>query len=130
MNAQPEHVERVGQLKSCLSKVIELGYGDDQCEAAILVMFEDVVRQAVPEKEFRSLSFNLPLRLPKKKNDYTHLLRLTKEVQHLAEQRSSTPECASGRSPMVFPFLTSLGISGGVFMLAFYLGRCAPSIFP
>lgn len=128
MNAQPDHVERVAQLRKSLSKVVELGYGQDECEPAILLIFEDVVRQTVPEKELRNLSFKLPLRLPKEKKDYTHLLRLTREVQYLAEQRTSMAEGDQRRRPVVFPFLTTLGISGGVFMLAFHAARIAPSI--
>ena len=126
MNAQQEYaerVERVVQLKSCLSRVIELGYGEDKCEPAILVMFEDVVRQTVPEWEYRSLSFKLPLRLPKGKNDYTHLLRLTREVHHFAEQQDGMSEEKQQGSPFAFPFLTTLGIAGGVFMLAFHVAR-------
>jgi len=126
MNAQQEHaerIERVMQLKSCLSRVVELGYGEDACEAAILVMFEDVVRQTVPEREYRSLSFKLPLRLPKGKNDYTHLLRLTREVHHFAEQQEAMPEEGHQGPPFVFPFMTTLGIAGGVFMLAFHVAR-------
>ena len=128
MNAQPDHVERVAQFRKSLSKVVELGYGLDECEPAILLMFEDVVRQSVPEREFRNLSFKLPLRLPKDKNDYTHLLRLTREVQQLVQQQTSTAECSPKSRPVVFPFLTTLGISGGVFMLAFHVARFAPSI--
>ncbi len=128
MNAQPDHVERVAQFRKSLSKVVELGYGQDECEPAILLMFEDVVRQSVPEREFRNLSFKLPLRLPKEKNDYTHLLRLIREVQHLAEHRTSVSEGDRQRRPVLFPFLTTLGISGGVFMLAFHVARFAPSI--
>ncbi|MGD2111382.1 MAG: hypothetical protein PVI86_18545 [Phycisphaerae bacterium] len=128
MNAQHERVERVAQLRKCLSKVVELGYGEDECDQAILLMFEDVVRHTVPERESKVLSFRLPLQLPKEKNDYAHLLRLTREVHHFAETWATQSENRPSRDTIVFPFLTTLGISGGVFMLAFHLARLVPSI--
>ncbi len=127
MSQQQEYVEQVAQFVSGLEKVVELGYGEDECEQGILVMFEHVVRQAIPSDELHILPFKLPLRIPAEKNTYDHLLRLASFVQNCLERKAVSESGLRG-TPVVFPFLTALATSGGLFLLAVHISRMAPIV--
>ena len=128
MNPQEKQFTCVAQIQSSLAKVVDIGHGNDECEHGMLVMFEDVVRQAVPCEELRNLTFKLPIRLPEKKNTYVHLLGMATEVQHYVEGEVAAVDREPRRGPVVFPFMTTLGISGGMFMIAFHVARLAPMV--
>lgn len=121
MACQQEQMGAVLQFHSSLARVVELGYGDDECEQGILVMFDDVVRQVVPRGRQRELPFRLPFRPPEGRNTYAHMLHCTSEVCCLLEHEPP-------KRPVVFPFVTTLAISGGVYLLAFHVARLAPTV--
>ena len=111
-----------------LAKVVELGYGQDECERMVTVMFEDLVRQAVPCGQRDKLSFTLPLKSSGKRHTYAHLLGQTTELLHFLENNPAACGCKRRRCPVVFPFLSTLGLAGGAFLLAFHIARLAPIV--
>jgi hypothetical protein len=111
-----------------LAKVVELGYGQDECERMVTVMFEDLVRQAVPCGQRDKLSFTLPLKASGKRHTYAHLLAQTTELVQFLESNPAARGRGHRRSPVVFPFLSTLGLAGGAFLLAFHLARLAPEV--
>ena len=128
MSRQQEHAEAIVRFRHGLAKVVELGYGNDECEHVVTVMFEDLVRQVVPCSERDRLTFTLPIKLPEEQNSYAHLLTLTTELLDFVENNAVALSGKFGRCPLIFPFLTTLGISGGMFLIAFHLARIAPIV--
>ena len=126
MDRKQEHVVGIVRFRHGLAKVVELGYGNDECEHVVMVMFEDLVRQVVPCSERDKLTFALPIKLPEKENTYANLLLLATELLDFAENNAAALNGKSGRCPLIFPFLTTLGISGGMFLIAFHVARLAP----
>ena len=84
--------------------------------------------QAVPGRALKKLSFKLPTHQFAKQNTYAQLHTRAAEVARFVE--SGVGPCATAkRSDVLFPFMTTLGVSGGVFLLACYITRLAPSMF-
>ncbi len=129
MTQQQKHAAAVTNFRNGLLKVVDLGYGDDECESVVLIMFEDLVRQAVPCTDRDKLSFTLPLSLPEGENTHAHLLELATELESLAESEAVAEARARAGRCFLFPFLTTLGVAGGMFLLAVHLGRLAPFMF-
>ena len=114
----------VGQFRSSLTKVVELGYGDDACDAAVTVLFEDLVRQVVPSKDMRRLPFKLPSAESPDRNTHTLLLERTAELERFVD-RIQSAGAIKRRPPVVFPFLTTLALFGGLFVLVAQTARLA-----
>jgi hypothetical protein len=126
---QKEHAAAVAQFRTSLKKVVDLGYGNDECEAVVVMMFEDLVRQSIPCTERDQLSFTLPLKLPEGENTHNHLFELVTELENLADsEKVAEARMREGRC-FLFPFLTTLGIAGGVFMLTVHVTRLIPTLF-
>jgi len=62
-------------------------------------------------------------------NTYAQLHTRAVEVARLVESRAPARDAKPRRSPVLFPFMTTLGISGGVFLLACFITRLAPIVF-
>jgi len=101
-----------------LSKAVALGYGDDDCGPVVSAMFESIVRDAFPGEKRLLSSSALRIRWEPKRNTCSDLLSQTTRIMQLAERRAAKRNLRRG-SRVVFPFLTSLAISGGLFMLSF-----------
>ena len=119
----------VGHFRNSLAKIVDLGYGDDECEFVVTVMFEELVRQVVPDRERKKLSFRLPAHEFANQNTYKQLHTRVAEVARIVDRRGAARDGKPRRSAVLFPFMTTLGVSGGVFLLACYITRLVPTIF-
>jgi hypothetical protein len=126
---QQEHTAAIAQFRTSLTKVVDLGYGDDECENVVVMMFEDLVRQAIPCTQRDQLSFTLPLKLAEGENTHVHLLKLVGELDNLADSEKVAQARLREGQCFLFPFLTTLGIAGGMFMLTVHITRLVPVIF-
>lgn len=124
MPDQEDAYRMIVRFRDGLSRAVELGYGDDDCGPVVSAMFDSLVRDAFPgEKRFLSSSV-LRIRWEPQRNTCSDLLSQTTRIMQLAERRAAKRNRRRG-SRVVFPFLTSLAISGGLFMLSF---RIAPFV--
>ncbi len=128
MTRQQEQSCLVGQLCNSLEKVVERGYGGNECEHAVTIMFEDLARQVVPYSERHRLSFTLPMMPPGDENTYAHLLTRATELLDFAESNPAAYGRKPRGAPLIFPFIATLGVSGGVYLLAFHVARLAPNV--
>jgi hypothetical protein len=128
MTDREEQSQLVGRFCASLTKIVDLGYGEDECDPVVTVMFEQLVRDSLPADEIKKLPFRLPA--TRIENDTTHGLLLKQATQlHRFVERSGEPKVEkSTRTPVVFPFMTALGFAGGVFMIVFHLARFVPAM--
>lgn len=129
MTHQQEQAAAVAQFRNSLSKVVDLGYGDDECDNIVMTMFVELVRDIVPCTERDKLSFTLPLVLPEGQNTHAHLLKLVTEFESLLESEVAAEARARIGRSFLFPFLTTLGVAGGMFLIAVHVARLAPFVF-
>lgn len=129
MTDQQGHSGTVVHFRNSLAKIVELGYGDDDCEFVVTVMFEELVRQAVSQREQNKLSFKLPIHQFANQNTYAQLHTRAAEVARVVESGAAARNAKPRGSAVLFPFMTTLGVSGGVFLLACYITRLVPSVF-
>ena len=122
MDAPQKRLAQVAQFRSSLEKVVDLGYAHDRCEHGILVMFDGIVREAVPSEDIQKLPFKLPAELLQGHSTYAHLLALCTQLVYYLEHKVAEAE-GKPRDLILFPFMTALGLSGGVFLLAFHAAR-------
>jgi len=127
MTDQQDQSGSVIHFRNSLAKIVELGYGNDECEFVVTVMFDELVRQVLPDRERRKLSFRLPMHQVASANTYAQLHTRAAEVARVIEHRAGDDQ--PRRSPVLFPFMTTLGIAGGVFLLACHITRLAPVVF-
>jgi len=127
MADQQAQTGTVAHFKNSLERIVELGYGEDPCEFVVSVMFEELVREVVPQRDRGKLSFKLPMTQFGGQNTYAQLHNRAVEVARYAERATMTE--VPKHSPVVFPFMTTLGIAGGVFMLAVHVTRLMPLVF-
>ncbi|MGB0714540.1 MAG: hypothetical protein ACPGXK_01600 [Phycisphaerae bacterium] len=124
-----EQLEMMVRFKNSLSKVVELGYGDDECNQAVSIMFEDMVKQAVP----RVNGADAPIARKRKHHGVPYtcadLLDQTNDLLQILEAQVAENNKNEG-APVLFPFMTTLGISGGLFLISFHVTRILNAIVP
>lgn len=132
MKQQPvrdEQYEMMIRFRNSLSKVVDLGYGDDECNQAVSIMFEDMMKQAMPRLNAPEAPINRKRKPHGVPVTCADLLEQTCELisafeNHLAEEKRNR------QSPILFPFMTTLGISGGLFLISFHVSRIVQAIVP
>ena len=132
MHPDKEDIVALACFHDRLGQAVELGYGADECDDAILGMFETLVRRVTSCDVRRHLSFTLPVHLPEGQNTCANLLELVTSTLDIVQVKTMAPtptRAVPPRSPVVFPFVTTLGISGGVFLLASKIAQLAPALF-
>jgi hypothetical protein len=120
-----EYAVLVRQFHDSLAKVIELGFGEDECDHVVSVMFDDLARK-VTEGEKKRLPFmRAAAALPEQETPVEMIARVDKLLKY-AERRACEVLPRKKQSSVIFPFLTTLGVSGGIFLVACHLARLAP----
>ncbi len=121
-----EQSQLVGRFVGSLTKIVDLGYGEDECDPVVTVMFEELVRDSLCADEIKKLPFRLPA--TRIENDTTHalLLKQATQLQRFVARSGCGEQKVVRRSPVVFPFMTALGVAGGVFMIVFHVARILP----
>lgn len=128
MSEQNEQSHMVEQFRESLSTVIDLGYGEDECDPVVTVMFERLVRESVASGDIKKLPFRLPATRLEHETTHAQLLKQATQLQRFVELSGQDESDGPRRSPVMFPFLTALGVSGGIFMLIFHITRLAPAV--
>ncbi len=124
MAEKQEAYQMIVRFRQGLAKAVELGYGNDECGPAVSAMFDSIVDDAFPGRHGPLSSVNLRLKWEPKRKTCSDLLSQSTRIMKLAENSVRRQDVKRG-SHVVFPFLTTLAISGGLFMLAF---RVAPLV--
>lgn len=122
MKTRQEKINALVQFRDGLAKVNHLGYGNDECERAILVMFDDLVRHVVPRRMIHNYALSTD------QSTCGELLVMATRVVDVVDTATAIRERKKGRA-VVYPFVTTLGISGGTFLIAFHLAQLAPALF-
>lgn len=128
MTERDEQAQLVGRFLESLSRIVDLGYGEDECDPVVTVMFEQLVRDSLPPEEIKKLPFRLPA--TRIENDTSHalLLKQATQLQRFVEKSGAGEIEEDRRGPVLFPFMTALGMAGGVFMVVVHLTRLMPAI--
>lgn len=124
MTEKEEHRNVVEQFSNGLTKVVELGYGDDECDPAVTVMFEELVRKVVPQDHIDRLPFKMPSAQRPEQNTHAYLLARSVDLERFVE-RIKHADSVKPESPILFPFLATLALSGGLFILVAQTTRLA-----
>ncbi|MHC5109839.1 MAG: hypothetical protein ACYTHJ_08175 [Planctomycetota bacterium] len=119
--------EMVVKLRNSLKKVVELGYGDDECGQAVHVIFEDLSRQMISSQPKSANAEKLRIRPLQEHRTCNDLLAHTQELVGYVESQKRAEQNAG--KLVFFPFITTLGITGGMFLLTFHAVRILPKIF-
>lgn len=119
----------MGQFRESLNTVVELGYGEDACDPVITAMFGQLMRQSVTPDDLKKLPFRHPA--TRRENGTTHiqLLKQATQLQSFVQRSSQGADKNSKSALVVFPFMTTLGISGGIFLLVYHITRLVPVMF-
>jgi|GEM_PF-6919187 len=123
-----EQAQLVTKFQESLKRVVDLGFGGDECDPVVTVMFERLVRDAVRPQEVARLPFRLPAAHLGSEITHAKLLNQTTQLRRFIESGANDCNSPPKRDPIVFPFLTALGMAGGVFLLVFHIARLAPHL--
>ena len=129
MTDREEQLELVGRFQESVAKVVGLGYGEDDCDPVVTVMFEQLVRDSVPAEQIKKLPFRLPKTQLENETTHAQILKQATQLQRFVACGGDPSHSGQRSSPVLFPFMTALGMGGGVFMLVFHVARFVPDIF-
>ena len=87
-----------------------------------MLIFDDLVRQVVPRKMIHNHTLSAD------QSTCAEMLAMATKVVDVVDTARAIRESKRGRA-VVYPFLTTLGISGGTFLVAFHLAQFAPAFF-
>lgn len=126
MSEGNEQSRLVGRFLESLTNVVDLGYAQDECDPVVTLMFEQLVRDSVRPEDVKKLPFRLAASRLESETTHAQLLKQATQLQRFVERSTCPGDDDRKRDPVLFPFITALGMAGGVFLLVAHVARLAP----